>query len=82
MATIADLKTILDLYGVGVRAGALTPQTEDEAYLRKLIDLPEMSQAVLEAWEDEGGIRRPITLASGSIQVATGEIDGGDGDAS
>ena len=63
MATITDLKTMLDLYGVGVRAGVLTPQSEDEEYFRGLIDLPKMSAAVAADWKETGNIRHPITIA-------------------
>lgn len=77
MATVTDLKVLLDLYGVGVRAGTITPQMEDEAYFRKIADMPEMSEAVKKAWEEDGGFRRPITLATGAIQVASGDPNGG-----
>lgn len=58
-----DLKRILDAYGVGVRAGTITPSEEDEKYFRSLAEFPEMAQAVIDAWKEDGGIRRPITLA-------------------
>lgn len=57
-----DLKRVLDAYGVGVRAGTITPTQEDEKYFRGLAEFPEMGDAVVAAWKEEGGIRRPITL--------------------
>jgi HK97 family phage portal protein len=59
-----NLKSKFDAYGVAVRAGALTPQTADEQSFRVEAGLPTMSQAVNEAWTDDGGVRRPITLQS------------------
>lgn len=61
--TPEDLKRVLDAYGVGVRAGSITPTENDEQYFRSLAKFPEMSEAVIKAWKDDGGFRRPITLA-------------------
>lgn len=58
-----DLKRVLDAYGVGVRAGTITPTDQDETYFRGLAAFPEMSEAVIAAWKEDGGFRRPITLA-------------------
>lgn len=58
-----DLKRVLDAYGVGVRAGTITPTDQDEQYFRSLAAFPEMSEAVIDAWKEDGGFRRPITLA-------------------
>lgn len=58
-----DLKRVLDAYGVGVRAGTITPTDQDETYFRGLAAFPEMSEAVINAWKEDGGFRRPITLA-------------------
>jgi hypothetical protein len=49
-------------YGVAVRAGAVTPQIEDEEKFRSELDLPEMSDDAKRAWKEDKGIRRPITL--------------------
>jgi len=57
-----NLKRIIDAYGVGVRAGTITPTPEDEAYFRNLAQFPEMGEAALAAWKEEGNIRRPITI--------------------
>jgi hypothetical protein len=57
-----SLKGKFDAYGVAVRSGALTPQTIDEQRFRKEAGLPAMSKEVTEAWNDDGGVRRPITL--------------------
>jgi len=62
MADITKLATYMNAYGVGVRAGVVTPQTEDEKYIRDLFGLPEMSESVLSLWAETDGVRRPITL--------------------
>ncbi|XZG71718.1 hypothetical protein ACTSKR_07640 [Chitinibacteraceae bacterium HSL-7] len=56
------MKEIADTYGVLVRAGAVTPQADDELFVRGLMGMPSPSAAVADAWREEGGIRRPITL--------------------
>lgn len=58
-----DLKRVLDAYSVGVRAGTITPTDSDESYFRTLAKFPAMSAAVIDAWKEDGGFRRPITLA-------------------
>jgi len=60
-----DIKQASDAYGVGVRAGTITPQQADEEHFRKVSGLPRMSDAAVDAWESDGGVRRPITLQSG-----------------
>lgn len=59
-----DISKALADYGIGVRAGAITPQTGDEDYFRGVLKLPEMSTEGLAAWTEDQGIRRPITLKS------------------
>lgn len=56
------LKAKFDAYGVAVRAGAITPATEDEEQFRKEAGLPSMSESVKTAWKEDEGFRRPITL--------------------
>lgn len=59
------LETVVDIltaYGVGVRAGAITPNVDDENLLRSKLSLSPISEAVRSAWNDEK-VRRPITLA-------------------
>lgn len=68
------LKAKFDSYGVGVRAGAITPQTVDEDSFRSEAGLPTMGTDVKSAWEDDGGVRRPITLQSQETFSATGNI--------
>lgn len=63
MLNFESLKSEADAYGVGVRAGMITPQTEDEKRFRAKSGLPDMSSEVIGAWEEESGFRRPITLA-------------------
>lgn len=59
---IEKVRAVIDAYGVGVRAGVITPCAEDEAAFRELLGLPAMPQSVKADWEDSDGIRRPITL--------------------
>ena len=66
------LKAKMDTYGVAVRAGAITPQKDDEAYFRKEADLPAPSKDVSEAWDEDDGIRRPITLQAQGGGAANG----------
>ena len=53
---------LLEAYGVGVRAGVLTPCSEDEAAFRVMLGLPALPPSVAADWADSDGIRRPITL--------------------
>jgi len=64
------LKAKFDSYGVGVRAGSITPQPDDETAFRTEAGLPSVSPAVTAAWEKDGGYRRPITLQSGTESKA------------
>ena len=66
-----NLKSKFDAYGVAVRAGAITPEIEDEASFRKEAGLPAMSQAVKGAWKEDKGFRRPITLLSKDDEAIT-----------
>lgn len=67
MANPADLKAILEAYGIAVRAGAITPCLQDENEFRKLIGLPQAPAEVVADWAASAGIRRPITLQSPSV---------------
>jgi len=62
MAELKDLKAFIDAYGVGVRAGAITPQVADEEYLRDLFDLPPLSDAARAYWAETDGVRKPLTI--------------------
>ena len=62
MANPIDLKTVLEVYGIGVRAGVITPCLEDENEFRKLMGLKPAPPAVVAGWKDSDGVRRPITL--------------------
>lgn len=71
MGTEKDFQTLkakFDAYGVGVRAGVITPQPQDEEDFRMASNLPEMSGQVREGWEEEGGTRRPITLVAKGLE--------------
>ena len=67
----------MDAYGVAVRAGAITPQIEDEEELRKEAGLPPMTEPVKRAWGEDEGYRRPITLKL-KQEVQQLEMDLGD----
>lgn len=60
-----------DAYGVLVRAGAITPQWDDEVLLRGVMDLPDAGAAVKKAWSDDGGVRRAITIANAEATAPT-----------
>lgn len=70
-----DLKIQLDAYGVGVRAGAITPQQADEENFRTILKLPPITEFVKEAWNEDDGFRRPITLSSGQLDVKNNDDD-------
>ena len=57
-----DLRAQVESYGMAVRAGVLTPQTEDEDSFREKLGLPQMSEDAKRAWETDKGVRRPVTL--------------------
>ena len=59
-----SLKAKFDSYGVGVRAGCITPQTIDEESFRAESGLSPMSSAAVENWNESDGVRRPTTLKS------------------
>ena len=65
---IALVKAKQEAYGISVRAGAVTPQPEDEVQSRLELGLPPMSQPVIDCWEDVGNVQRPITL-KGKVQL-------------
>jgi len=67
MADIGKLKTLTDIYGIGVRSGLVTPQIDDEVYFRKLAELPEMSEDVVEDWAKTDNVRKPVTLANAQL---------------
>ena len=65
-------KAAADAYGVAVRAGAITPQLEDEEHLRRSGELPPMSGAALAAWRAEQ-VRRPITITPIETMTPSGD---------
>lgn len=72
-ADYAALQTKTNTYGVAVRAGAITPQPEDETQFRQQMRLPELSEAAKKAWKEDGFIRRPITLQNSAAVRAEEE---------
>lgn len=81
-STAKSMKELSDAYGVGVRAGAITPQIEDEIMFRQRFSLPDASQSVKEAWAEDGNVRRPITLKAGDAFNAeqNASVNESDGD--
>lgn len=74
--TIEEAKAAMDAYGVGVRAGAITPNNNDEDHFRTALKIPKANENVKKAWQEDGGVRRPITLVGkdgslGDIPVPT-----------
>jgi len=59
----ATIKSKFDAYGVGVRAGTISPQVTDEETARIELGLSPMLDTTRAAWGQENNIRRPITLA-------------------
>ena len=57
-------KSMAEAYGIGVRAGVLTPNLEDEEVMRAKFALGKASKAVTDSWDRDGGVRTPITLSS------------------
>lgn len=87
---IKDAKSMAKNYGIEVTAktstalannpAALEKQKtgqimEDEKFFRTISDLPDILKQVEDAWSDDGGVRRPITLKYGT------EVEGLAGDA-
>ena len=59
---IQNLKQKYDALGVAIRAGLLTPTPELEAQTRAELGMPEMSPEVKKAWQETGGVRKPLTI--------------------
>lgn len=76
MADIAKLKDLIEVYGVGVRAGLLTPCLEDENAFREMLGLDPAPASVVQAWNDQGGVRIPITLQKPGMIEDTGSQSG------
>ena len=57
-----DVKGKLDAYGVGVRAGTITPQIDDEQTVREMLGLSPMSDEVDRDWQATRGVRTPTTI--------------------
>lgn len=68
---VDPLKAKLDTYGVAVRAGAITPQTDDEKSFRTEMKLPAMSAEAVAAWKKDEGTRRPITITEPGVAKTT-----------
>jgi hypothetical protein len=73
-----NLKEQADSYGILVRAGAVTPQVEDESHFRAAAGFPVMSADATSDWHKEKNVRRPVTLAQPGL-VETAADDSGKG---
>lgn len=69
------IKEVVDAFGVAVRAGVITPTLDDEEHFRQQLGLATPA-VVKEAWDEDGGFRRPITL-KGAADSETEEIRAG-----
>lgn len=67
-----DSKSKVENYGIGVRAGVITPNQDDETHFREKLSLPPMSKDVLREWKKDGGARAPITIAQEGGQSRPG----------
>lgn len=52
-----DLAGLVENYNVATTSGVLTPNPDDEAFLRKKLLLPQMSPAVIANWQASGNVR-------------------------
>ncbi|MBM3836202.1 MAG: phage portal protein [Verrucomicrobia bacterium] len=68
MLRLEETKATADAYGVGVRAGAITPNIDDENFIRSKLGLPSITEPVRTAWTEDEGYRRPITLLPPGVQ--------------
>lgn len=57
----ADITEMANNYGVGVRAGVVTPNAEDEKHFREVMALPAMPKEVVSSWK-QNPTREPITI--------------------
>ena len=75
-------KRALDAFGVGVRAGTITPTVDDENHFRGLVGLPPLSADAKASWSKEKNVRRPITLTQPdggrAAPVPAGKSEDGD----
>lgn len=57
-----ELAAELNAYGIAVRAGAITPQEDDEEHFRQRLGLPSVSDPIRKSWKTDEGTRRPIKI--------------------
>jgi hypothetical protein len=70
-----EFKDLLTAYGTAVRAGAITSTEEDEAFFRQRLGISPINEHVLEAWQEDGGYRRPITLKTSEDSEAQQSLE-------
>lgn len=74
-----QFKSLVDGYGVAVRAGAITPNEEDEKFFRDKLGMAGNSN-VASAWKKDKGVRRPITLVQEGVSANGQPIVKAEGD--
>lgn len=74
---VDELRSKMDTYGIGVRAGAITPQLDDEQRFREECGLPPVGEGPTAAWKEDEGFRRPITLLNANSPHPAGGFGGG-----
>lgn len=57
----SDIKQQIEMYGIAVRSGVITPQQQDEEETRKAIGVAAMGDEAIQSWKDDK-VRRPITI--------------------
>lgn len=70
---VEDLKGLVANYSAATTAGVLTPNPDDEAYLRKKLSLPAMPAAVVANWKTNGDVRQPSAGTSAVPGSSGGE---------
>ena len=75
------VRILLDAYGVGVRAGVLTPCMQDENAFREMFGLSAAPTEVVAQWDATKGVRMPITLQKNLADASapqTNNVTGGE----
>ena len=66
---IEDLKGLVENYSSATSAGVITPNPDDEAFVRKKLSLPNMSDAVLANWKTNGDVRKTPAAGAGGAPI-------------
>ena len=72
-----DLAGLVENYNVATTSGVLTPNPDDEAFIRKKLLLPQMSDAVVKNWKATGDVRaKPATMPTAEPSDTDVSING------